>query len=289
MKKFGLLLFCSLFLFQCKAPLASFNKSGLTSEIGSKVFIENHSKNAERYIWTVNDSIKVESVNLEHIFYSSGRHKIQLEAFKGTNSSRTTSELFVNVPDDCLVKINTNKGSMVFKLLEDTPLHLKNFTKLIESGYYNGLIFHRVIDGFMIQAGGQGKRKTNVDEKVAEIPQEINTKYLHYKGALAAARMPDDVNPKKSSSGGQFYIVHGRPLTAKQIKDNEAKRIEDYSEEQKAKYLQLGGAPQLDGEYTVLGYMLSGFDVLDKIATVKTDKSDKPINEVLINNIQILN
>jgi len=227
---------------------------------------------------------------LTYDFYNSGRHQIELKAIKDGKQATYSSELVIAAPEFCTVKINTTEGAMLFELFEDTPLHLANFINLVEKDFYKNLIFHRVISGFMIQAGEKSKEYKSIDsDHLAQIPQEINAQQLHYKGALAAARMPDNINPEKSSSGLQFYIVQGRPVNEEQLADYEASRLENFTEDQKKKYLNLGGAPQLDGEYTDFGNMLSGFEVLNKIASANTDKQDRPHEEIRILNIEILN
>ena len=156
-------------------------------------------------------------------------------------------------------KIETSKGDLIVKLYEETPLHKENFIKLATSGFYDGILFHRVINGFMIQCGDPfSKDSTRVDEWGTggpgyTVPAEIVKGFTHKKGALAAARRGDFVNPAKASSGSQFYIVQD-PLNCK----------------------------HLDGEYTIFGEVVEGLDIIDKIAGVPTDYSDRPLEPVSI-------
>lgn len=275
---------------QCAKPIAEYNYTQDTSEVPARVKFSNNSKNAEVFEWQIGDSIVSQSKDLEYDFYTSGRHTVKLKAAKGNTHSIKTKDIYIDAPNVCRVRVLTNYGAMIFELAEETPRHLKNFIDLIEKSYYDNLIFHRVIEGFMIQAGEKGRTVSKVDlESLPQVSEEINSDLCHYRGALAAARMPDDINPSKASSGIQFYIVHGRPTSLEQLEKIEAGLLKNYTKEQKQKYIAQGGAPQLDGEYTVFGYMLDGFEVLDKIASSETNKRDKPVEEVRIETIQILN
>jgi len=162
-------------------------------------------------------------------------------------------------------------------LYNDTPQHRDNFVKLVEDGWYDGSIFHRVINNFMIQ-GGQAA--SGQQDPGYTIPAEILPKYYHKKGALAAARMGDNVNPQRASSGSQFYIVHGQVFNDATIDMMEQRSGTTYTEEQRKTYSTVGGAPHLDGQYTVFGQVADGFDVIDKIAAVKTGQMDRPVEEV---------
>lgn len=155
------------------------------------------------------------------------------------------------------VAIETDLGTMDVKLYDETPLHRDNFVKLVESGYYNGTLFHRVIKNFMIQGGDPDSKNATAGQPLGmggpgyTVPAEIKREFSHKKGALAAARQGDQVNPQKRSSGSQFYIVHNN-----------------------------AGTPHLDGEYTVFGEVIKGLDVIDKIANQKVDGRDRPEKDV---------
>jgi cyclophilin family peptidyl-prolyl cis-trans isomerase len=180
------------------------------------------------------------------------------------------------------VLIQTSMGDITIALYNDTPLHRDNFIKLANDGFYSGSIFHRVIKGFMIQGGGApaGKPETNY-----LIPAEILPNHIHKKGALAAARTN---NPKKESSGSQFYIVQGQVYTDAQLSQFEAQRGIKFSEEQRKTYTTVGGTPHLDGEYTVYGEVIQGLDIVDKIAAVKTQPGDRPLEAVTIISVKVL-
>jgi len=273
----------------CSKPVANFLVEGDT-QLTSTIAFTNNSSNAEKYIWKVNNEIVSEEKNLEYSFYESGRHSIQLTASKGNKSSSEISEVIIEPSSTCLVLLKTNYGNMVFTLNEETPSHLTNFVEMVNNGYYEGIVFHRVIDGFMIQGGDASLRQTKYNGIIPSVlSHEINNSQYHTRGSLAAARMPDNINPDKNSSSTQFYIVDGRSVDEDKLKDTESSKLINYTDNQIADYLKNGGAPQLDGEYTVFGSMLDGFEVLESISIVKTNEKDKPLEDVIILEAKILN
>ncbi len=176
--------------------------------------------------------------------------------------------------------IRTEYGDMKGFLYNETPLHRDNFVKLVKQGWYKNSPFHRVIKNFMIQGGQNADGRLDPGYR---IPAEFNPKFFHKKGALAAARMGDQVNPKKESSGSQFYIVQGTMLDEKTLQAFSARNGVKYTPEQIKTYTTIGGTPHLDGAYTVFGEITEGFDVLDKIASVKTLPGDKPEKDIRMN------
>lgn len=241
--------------------------------------------------------------------------------------------------NETLVRLETTMGNITVKLYNETPKHRDNFIKLTKEGTYDSTLFHRVIKNFMIQAGDP-QSKTATDTTTLgngdvgyTLPAEFNPKFFHKKGALAAARLGDEVNPNKESSGCQFYIVTGRKFSEAQMISmenqlNEARletvfnelarkhmkeiykmrkagdndgllELQDsleaqargivakepalkFSREQIAAYTTVGGAPHLDGAYTVFGEVTEGMDVIDKIQAVKTNRADRPETDVRI-------
>ena len=158
------------------------------------------------------------------------------------------------------VLIETSMGNIIIRLYDETPKHRDNFIKLVESGYYNDLLFHRVIKDFMIQGGDPDSKGASAGQQLGAggpgytIPAEfIYPKYFHKRGALSAARQSDQVNPMKESSGSQFYIVHDE-----------------------------NACLHLDGQYTIFGEVIDGLDVIDKIAAVDVDRYDRPYEDVII-------
>jgi peptidylprolyl isomerase len=247
---------------------------------------------------------------------------------------------------DTLIEIKTSQGNIVVKLYEKTPLHRANFIRLVKKGFYDSLIFHRIIPTFMIQGGDPDSKRAASGAMLGNggpgytIPAEILPEYFHKKGALAGARLGDDVNPTKASSGSQFYLVQGKVFTEAELNqmaqrmsnmkrqqngqklyqeymnrpenaallrtvirlqqaqnrdslelvsktaieyvNSQLQAIPDFSftPEQIKAYSTLGGAPHLDGGYTVFGEVVEGLDVIDKIATIDRDSNDRPKNDV---------
>lgn len=177
---------------------------------------------------------------------------------------------------ETIAVIHTTKGDITVKLYNDTPLHRDNFIKLVNEGWYDGSPFHRVISNFMIQGGGNKDGRPDPDYKV---DAEILPNHFHKKGVLSAARQPDQVNPKKQSSGSQFYIVQGQVAPISHLNNITTQSGHKFTEEQRQVYTTLGGTPHLDGGYTVFGEVIMGLDVVDKIAAVPT-KNNVPIEAV---------
>jgi cyclophilin family peptidyl-prolyl cis-trans isomerase len=191
-----------------------------------------------------------------------------------------------NYPD---IVLETSEGKIVLSLYHETPLHSENFLKLVNEGYYNGLLFHRVIKNFMIQSGDPNSKNAASRTMLGSggpsytIPAEFNPKYYHKKGALAAARQGDNLNPKKESSGSQFYIVQGQIANMSQLESLLKKGLHNpFTPDEIQTYTTQGGTPFLDGQYTVFGEVISGLDVIEKIALVQTDQRDRPLNDVRI-------
>lgn len=197
------------------------------------------------------------------------------------------------------VLIETNYGNMRIRLSDETPLHRDNFLKLVKSNYYNGVLFHRVIHHFMIQAGDPDSRKAAPGKPLGEggpgytVPAEFRPDLFHKKGVIAAAREGDDVNPAKASSGSQFYIVQGKIWTAGALDTLEMKRLNGRKIPQahRAVYQTSGGSPHLDQNYTVFGAVTEGMEVIDKIAALPTSKGadkDRPLKDVVIKKAKLV-
>ena len=248
--------------------------------------------------------------------------------------------------NETLVRLETTMGDITVKLYNETPKHRDNFIKLVEEGTYDGTLFHRVIKDFMIQAGDPESKNANDTAKLGSgdvgytIPAELVPTLYHKRGALAAARQPDNINPERASSGCQFYIVTGRvfnedQLIAMQQNMNQARLdtifqnlarkhmkeiykmrkaddmagllalqdtleaqakeqqrqegIRKFTPEQIKAYMGEGGAPHLDGDYTVFGEVVEGMDAVSRIEAVKTNKADRPLENVRILKASIAN
>jgi peptidylprolyl isomerase len=250
-----------------------------------------------------------------------------------------------------LIRIDTDFGEIKVKLYDETPKHKENFLKLVEEGFYDELLFHRVIKEFMVQGGDPDSKGAKEGAALGEggpgytIPAEFVEGLIHKKGVLAAARQGDNVNPKKESSGSQFYIVQGKIFTKEELsmyqermnqgnrnkifneiitlpenadhlaklkdysRDNNQEGVESivemfseqieeemkkrnllftFTEEQIEAYTTVGGAPHLDGAYTVFGEVVEGIEVVDKIAEVQVDRRSRPVKDVTMK-MKILN
>ncbi len=187
-----------------------------------------------------------------------------------------------------MVEMVTNMGTLKIKLYDNTPQHRDNFIKLVEQGFYDSVLFHRVIPSFMIQGGDPDSKGAPAGKMLGmggpgyTVPAEFVDNNIHVKGALSAARMGDQMNPTKASSGSQFYIVQGQSLSDGMLDQMEGAKKFKYTPEQRALYKEKGGTPFLDRDYTVFGELVEGFDVLDKIAAVARDRGDRPTQDVMI-------
>ncbi len=193
-----------------------------------------------------------------------------------------------------LVQISTDMGDITVILYNETPQHRDNFLKLAQEGYYDGLLFHRVISGFMIQAGDPHSRDAEPGEPLGSggpgytVPAEIQPGLFHQKGALSAARQGDQINPERRSSGSQFYIVQGRRWAPQELEMMARDRGTPFSEAQMEKYTTVGGTPHLDDAYTVFGQVIDGMEVIDRIAAVETGPRDRPEEDVRIKGITVI-
>lgn len=246
---------------------------------------------------------------------------------------------------DAIVEIETTAGNIKVQLFGDTPKHRDNFLKLAKEGYYNGTLFHRVINEFMVQAGDPDSKNAQAGQMLGSgdpgytlEAEFVYPKHFHRKGALAAARQGDQVNPERRSSGSQFYIVTGKAYSQGQLQQMEqqlqqaqkqgifndlqvqrrdeimqlrrnrdqaglqalqeelialteseaAKNPVRFTDQQRQAYSTVGGTPHLDGQYTVFGEVLSGMDVVEAIQKAETDRNDRPVNDIRINAIKVI-
>lgn len=198
-----------------------------------------------------------------------------------------------------MVRIETTEGIIRVALFDDTPIHRDNFIAKVKSGFYDGLLFHRVIRDFMIQAGDPGSRDAAPGAQIGDpqsppdtinvIDSEIRLPYYYHKrGVIAAARESDDVNPERKSSSQEFYIVWGHTFSERQLREMRG-RIEENTDgrwtmtsQMSADYQQYGGAPHLDGAYTVFGEVVEGLKVVGRIQRSITDANDRPVVDVRI-------
>lgn len=191
------------------------------------------------------------------------------------------------------VELLTDSGSIILRLSDSTPLHRDNFIKLVKQKYYDSVLFHRVIQNFMIQAGDPKSKHAKAGERLGNggptytVPAEFRPSLFHKKGVLAAARQGDSLNPRKESSGSQFYIVQGKKFTHAQLDSVEQFRLKGRKlpPEHRAVYESIGGSPHLDQNYTIFGEVVQGLDVVDQIAGTATSgrqEGDRPLTDIHI-------
>ena len=192
------------------------------------------------------------------------------------------------------VLISTSLGDITIALYDETPKHKENFIKLVKEEYYNDVLFHRIIKNFMIQTGDPDSKGAPAGKALGmggpdyKVPAEFVPSLYHKRGAVAAARMGDNVNPKKESSGSQFYIVDGKKWTKDEMNMITAQMRKQFTAEQIEVYTTVGGDPFLDGDYTVFGEVVSGMDVVDMIAAQPKDGRDRPLTDIKILSTKIV-
>ena len=189
------------------------------------------------------------------------------------------------------VLMETSEGNIRIQLYNETPLHRDNFLRLVKAHYYDSLLFHRVIKNFMIQGGNRNTRQAEFTPEFANLCDSLDytieaefrlPKLFHKRGALAAAREGDDVNPQKRSSSTQFYFVWGRKYSERAMEFTESRLDIELTPEMREAYMTVGGTPHLDGSYTVFGEIVEGLDVVERIQNVATDEGDRPLQPVMI-------
>jgi len=196
------------------------------------------------------------------------------------------------------VEMITDKGTIIVRLSDSTPLHRDNFLRLVKQKYFDSVLFHRVIKNFMIQGGDPKSKHAHPDSILGDggpsysIPAEFRVSLFHHKGVIAAAREGDDTNPMKASSGSQFYIVQGKTFTDTGLDSVEINRLKGRKIplEQRQVYKTIGGAPHLDQNYTIFGEVISGLNVVDSIAAVPTSGKpyDRPTHDVRIIKMRLI-
>ncbi|MEM6396916.1 MAG: peptidylprolyl isomerase [Bacteroidota bacterium] len=272
-----------LLLSHCARPIAQL-QAPREARAGEAVTFTNESKDATAYSWDFGDGTTTAAENPAHRFLKSGEYEVVLTATNEQGRSKKRKQrISILPPARCLVYIQTPEGNMIAQLYDETPKHQDNFTKLVEENYYDSLLFHRVIDGFMVQGGDPNSRDAGPSARLGSggpgymVDAEFNPNLIHKKGALAAAR---NNNPQRASSGSQFYIVEGRPVDDSQLNRQEGEFDFRYSTEMRELYKEVGGTPFLDMNYTVFGQVVDGLDVIDRITARPTDGSDRPREDV---------
>ena len=268
---------------------------------------------------------------IKYLFFVTATLLFFVSSCQSDNNTERSEDKIVSenhTTGDTLILIETAYGNMKIKLYDKTPKHKANFIKLAKQSFFDGLLFHRVINQFMIQGGDPDSKNAPAGKMLGnggpgyEIDAEFNDSLFHKKGVIAAAREGDNVNPLKKSSGSQFYIVQGRTFSDEEldkleeqsslgnyiashpeinkeatnyritgnnsafnklieaIKKQDNFKITKIPDYKRTIYKTIGGTPHLDNNYTVFGELVEGLDVIDKLAAVKTDKNDRPIEDV---------
>jgi peptidyl-prolyl cis-trans isomerase B (cyclophilin B) len=267
-------------------PMAKFTMSAQHAEAPATVEFTNLSTGADTYLWEFGDGAQSTDTSTSHRYTHAGKYDVKLTAIKGKKTNTMTQSIIIDPPAKCLIEITTDFGVIMAELYDATPQHRDNFLKLAGEGYFDGLLFHRVIDGFMIQGGDPNSKNAAAGVPLGsggpgyQVPGEFVDSLVHIRGAIAAARTGDNVNPERKSSGSQFYIVQGSPVDAGMLDGIEKRKGFKYTPEQRAAYLEHGGTPFLDRDYTVFGHVISGFEVIDQIARVPKDARDRPKSDV---------
>lgn len=278
----------------CLLALAGLLSTGLLAQVtvsGTLRVLEplkfEYNKEAKAYLWDFGDGQSSTEATPSHVFKKSGPHTVVLRATNAKGKEKVVEKnIQIDPPAACLVELETEFGAMLIQLYDATPKHQDNFVKLVEENYFDSLLFHRVIQNFMIQGGDPNSRKAAAGQMLGSggpgytIEAEFVDSLIHLKGALAAARTGDNVNPQKRSSGSQFYIVQGQPVNEDILNRIEAQKGFRYGKAQRELYLEKGGTPFLDRDYTVFGQVIEGLDVLDKIAAVPINPSNRPLTDV---------
>ncbi|WP_116128063.1 peptidylprolyl isomerase [Lewinella sp. IMCC34183] len=282
--RLSLLLLPLLFLSYCARPVARFTPSSTDLAAADTLRLTNSSEKAVSYAWDFGNGQTSTEAEPSVRYFRSGDYEVALTATNEKGKSRTTTQTInVTPPKECLIRIETPQGDMLARLSDLTPQHQDNFVKLVEENFYDSLLFHRVIEGFMVQGGDPTSKNAGPNDRLGsggpgyQVPAEFDPSLAHVKGAIAAARTN---NPDKKSSGSQFYIVQGRPVTETELNRQESQTGVRYPSDVREQYLEQGGVPFLDQNYTVFGQVIEGLDVIDKIAAVATGAGDRPKEDV---------
>ncbi len=235
-------------------------------------------------------SLVIPSTYIARLLENRNNQPLSLESLRSGTNEATAAE---NRKIKGLV-LETDMGDITIRLFNETPEYRDNFIKLVRENFYDSLLIHRVISQFGIQSGAADTRYAEKGDLIGykgpgyTLPAHIVPGLYHKRGMIGSPRKPDTHNQRRRSDGSQFYIISGRRYSDKELDELEQQNDYKFSAEQRQVYKTIGGAPHLDGSYTVFGEVISGMDVVDKIVTVETDDDWRPLEDIRLRNVRIL-
>lgn len=263
------------------------------SQFGSPIFVSNKKAIGVAYSGTVSyemQSFAIPSMYIAEMLKNKKAEPEKLETLKVTANAKVAAE---NAKIKGVV-LETDMGNITIKLFNETPVYRDNFIRLAKEGFFDSLLIHRVIPDFGIQSGAADTRYAEPGDNVGwkgpgyTIPAHVVPGLYHKRGMVGSPRKPDTKNRRRRSDGSQFYIVSGRKYFDKELDELEEQNNHKFSAEERQAYKTVGGAPHLDGSYTIFGKVTSGMDVVDKIVKVETDKRWRPVKDIRIKKVKIL-
>ncbi|MGQ1889604.1 peptidylprolyl isomerase [Thermophagus sp. OGC60D27] len=270
----------------------SFREAPIAFKPGKPVFTLNHEVYGIVQERKVRDTIQKVVLPTQYITRLTGRQNTHPKSIWDLRTK--TNKKYLSYKKIAGFRIKTTMGNIAIRLYNDTPTFRDNFIKLVSDHFYDSLLVHRVLKDFLIQTGAADSKYAKRDDVVGwqgpgyDLPTRIVPSRFHKRGAMAASKRPADRNPRNRSDGSQFYIISGRIFTHEELDDIEKEKGFKFTPSQRKIYTTVGGAPYLDGDYTVFGEVIRGMEIVDKIAAVKTYGENRPVNDIRIKTIEII-